>query len=106
MRLRRVGDVEAGRAGKRLTVSLFEHLKADAADEWRAYVDHSFVRGLGDGTLPRNCFRHYLVQDYLFLIQFARAYALAAYKAPDLEALRHKAATLNAILDEMKTVSN
>jgi thiaminase/transcriptional activator TenA len=83
-------------------VSLFERLKADATDEWRAYVDHSFVRGLGDGTLPRDCFRHYLVQDYLFLIQFARAYALAAYKAPDLEALRHKAATLNAILDEMK----
>lgn len=83
-------------------MSLFERLKADAADEWRAYVDHPFVRGLGDGTLPSDCFRHYLVQDYLFLIQFARAYALAAYKAPDLEALRHKAAAVNAILDEMK----
>lgn len=83
-------------------MSLFERLKADVADEWRAYVDHPFVRGLGDGTLPSECFRHYLVQDYLFLIQFARAYALAAYKAPDLEALRHKAATVTAILDEMK----
>lgn len=32
---------------------------------------------LGDGTLPDAAFRMYLVQDYLFLIQFARAYALA-----------------------------
>jgi len=101
VRLRRVGAVETGRAGKRLTVALFERLRADAADAWRAYVDHPFVRGLGDGTLPRDCFRHYLVQDYLFLIQFARAYALAAYKATDLDALRHKAEAVNAILDEM-----
>jgi len=83
-------------------VALFERLRADAVDEWQAYVDHPFVRGLGDGTLPKDCFRHYLVQDHLFLIQFARAYALAAYKAPDLEALRHKAVAVNAILEEMK----
>lgn len=80
---------------------LFERLKADASAEWQAYVDHPFVRGLGDGTLAKDCFRHYLIQDYLFLIQFARAYALAAYKAPDLEALRHKATAVNAILEEM-----
>jgi thiaminase/transcriptional activator TenA len=82
-------------------VALFERLKADTAEEWRAYVDHAFVHGLGDGTLPRDCFRHYLVQDYLFLIQFARAYALAAYKSPDLDGLRHNAAAVNAILGEM-----
>jgi thiaminase/transcriptional activator TenA len=82
-------------------VALFECLKADAAEEWRRSVDHEFVRGLGDGTLPRDSFRHYLVQDYLFLIQFARAYALAAYKSPDLGGLRHNAAAVDAILREM-----
>jgi thiaminase (transcriptional activator TenA) len=83
-------------------VGLFERLKADAGEDWQAYVEHPFVRGLADGSLPRECFRHYLVQDYLFLIHFARAYALAAYKAPDLDGLRHNAATVSAILDEMK----
>ena len=38
-------------------------------------------------------------QDYLFLIQFARAYALAAYKAPTLAAMRAAAAGMTAILD-------
>lgn len=80
---------------------LFDRLKADAAGEWLAYVGHPFVRGLGDGTLPKESFRHYLVQDYMFLIQFARAYALAAYKAPDVDLLRHHAAAVNAILNEM-----
>jgi thiaminase/transcriptional activator TenA len=82
-------------------VSLFDRLKTDAGKEWQAYVDHPFVRGLGDGTLPKDCFRHYLVQDYLFLIQFARAYALAAYKSPDIDLLRHHAEAVNAILNEM-----
>jgi len=83
-------------------VPLFDRLKADAADDWRDYVDHAFVQGLGDGSLPKECFRHYLIQDYLFLIQFARAYALAAYKAPDLDTLRYAAKAMSAILDEMK----
>jgi thiaminase/transcriptional activator TenA len=79
--------------------SYFERLKIDAADEWWAYISHDFVRSMGEGTLPKECFRHYLVQDYLFLIQFARAYALAAFKATDLASMRHAAAATTAILD-------
>lgn len=82
---------------------LFDTLKAGCAGDWRAYVDHSFVRGMADGTLPEPAFRHYLVQDYLFLIHFARAYALAAFKADDLADMRAAAATLHGLLDvEMK----
>jgi thiaminase (transcriptional activator TenA) len=32
---------------------------------------------LADGSLAEAAFRHYLVQDYLFLTEFARAYALS-----------------------------
>jgi thiaminase/transcriptional activator TenA len=82
-------------------VNLFDRLKTDAAAEWRAYVDHAFVRGLADGSLPSESFRHYLIQDYLFLIQFARAYALAAYKATSLEDIRYASGAMAAILAEM-----
>jgi thiaminase/transcriptional activator TenA len=64
--------------------SLFARLRAAAADDWEAYTGHEFVRRLADGSLPEECFRHYLIQDYLFLIHFARAYALAAYKSETL----------------------
>jgi thiaminase/transcriptional activator TenA len=79
--------------------SLFARLRAACATEWRAYVGHAFVRGLGDGTLPEASFRRYLVQDYLFLIHFARAYALAAYKATALVDIREAAAMVSAIVD-------
>ena len=77
----------------------FARLKADAAEAWWAYTTHEFVRALGEGALSQAAFRHYLVQDYLFLIQFARAYALAAYKAPSLAEMRHAAKGLSSIID-------
>lgn len=80
-------------------MSFFRRLKAHAADTWSRYTLHPFTIGMGDGTLPAAAFRHYLVQDYLFLIEFARAYALAVYKAPTLADMREGAAGLAAILD-------
>jgi len=81
---------------------LFRNLHAAAGQDWEAYIWHPFVRGLADGTLPLPCFQRYLVQDFLFLIQFARAKALAVVKAESLEAMRSKAASTLAIIDEMK----
>jgi thiaminase (transcriptional activator TenA) len=80
-------------------MSFFERLKTQASAEWRAYTTHPFTAGLAGGTLPEAAFRHYLVQDYLFLIEFARAYALAVYKSPELADMREAAAGLSAILD-------
>lgn len=82
-------------------MDVFDRLKAAAAADWQAYVDHDFVRRMGAGTLPEAAFRTYLVQDYLFLIQFARAYALATYKSRTLADMRSAQAGLSAILDEM-----
>jgi thiaminase len=53
-------------------MSFFERLKTAASAEWRAYTEHPFTNGLADGSLAEAAFRHYLVQDYLFLIEFAR----------------------------------
>jgi thiaminase/transcriptional activator TenA len=77
----------------------FERLKTAACAEWRAYTEHPFTNALADGSLSETAFRHYLVQDYLFLIEFARAYALSVYKAVKLADMREAASGLSAILD-------
>ena len=71
-----------------------------AAPDWDAYTRHAFVQALGDGSLPRAAFLTYLVQDYLFLIQFSRAWALAVVKAGDLQEMRACSATVHALLDQ------
>lgn len=80
-------------------MSFFERLKHAASAEWRAYTGHAFTDAMADGSLSEAAFRRYLVQDYLFLIEFARAYALAVYKSPDLADMREAAAGLAAIID-------
>ncbi|NMM43208.1 thiaminase II [Rhodospirillaceae bacterium KN72] len=78
---------------------LFDRLKAECAADWHAYTDHAFVRGLADGSLPEAAFRHYLTQDYLFLIHFARAFALAGYKAKTLDDIKRAKEGISAIVD-------
>lgn len=71
-----------------------------SGEVWRDYTRHAFVTGLGDGTLPREAFLGYLVQDYLFLVHFARAWALAVTKADTIDEMRLCAATVHALIDE------
>jgi thiaminase/transcriptional activator TenA len=49
--------------------------------DWLAYTQHGFIEQLAKGTLAQPCYLHYLKQDFLFLKQYARAHALAIYKA-------------------------
>jgi thiaminase/transcriptional activator TenA len=71
-----------------------------AADPWAQYTRHEFVEGLRIGTLPRTSFLHYLVQDYVFLVHFSRAWALAIAKAETLEEMKIAAGTVNALVNE------
>jgi thiaminase/transcriptional activator TenA len=50
---------------------------------YAAILAHPFVLGLTDGSLPRESFRFYAVQDALYLREFARALSVAAARAPD-----------------------
>jgi thiaminase/transcriptional activator TenA len=74
-------------------------LRAEAGPAWTAYVEHAFVRGLEDGTLPRASFLHYLQQDYVYLIHYTRAWALAAAKSTSVEEMREFAGTALTLID-------
>ena len=48
---------------------------------------HPTVRGIANGDLDQTRFRSWLVQDYLFLLDYVRLFALAAARAPDTDTL-------------------
>jgi thiaminase/transcriptional activator TenA len=54
----------------------------DVAPLRRAILDHPFLNELAAGTLAPESFRHYIVQDSLYLAEYSRALALAAARAP------------------------
>ncbi len=78
---------------------VFEGLKATCPEDWTAYTGHAVGSGHGDGSQAETCFSWDLAQDYLFLIHFARAYALAAFKSDTLEDIRQATATLDALIN-------
>jgi thiaminase (transcriptional activator TenA) len=60
----------------------------DMAPIYAAIMDHPFVRGLTDGTLPPDAFARYVVQDAHYLRDYARALALCGARAGDVATLR------------------
>src|SRR5215469_1179064 len=89
------------REGERMTeeFGLFSRLVRASEQNWRAYTRHEFVLRLAAGDLPEACFRRYLVQDYLFLMHFARAWGLAIYKSDTLAEMRRAQRLVAATLD-------
>lgn len=62
-------------------------LKKIAKPIWNAQLRHPFVLGLGDGSLPREKFKFYILQDALFLFELAKTFSAASQKAPDVETM-------------------
>ena len=78
---------------------LFQRLRAAAGAIWPAYTRHEFVLRLARGDLPEAAFRRYLLQDYLFLLHFARAWGLAIYKSENLTEMRRAQSLVAATLE-------
>ena len=57
-------------------------------DLTQACLENLFVQGIADGTLAQEKFAYYVGQDAFFLEAFARAYSVAAAKAPDWQTFR------------------
>lgn len=84
--------------------SFLEYLvqREDVKPVWHSYTHHPFANQMGDGTLPVDDFKEYLVQDYLYLTHFARTNALAAYKSQSMDAIVASAQIVLHIETEMK----
>jgi thiaminase/transcriptional activator TenA len=95
-----MADPHAGAPGPVSGNSLAAALRRACAEDWDAFVNHAFVRQLAAGTLAPESYKHFLIQDYLFLRQFARAWALVVYKAGDLTEMRAASQTVDALINQ------
>jgi thiaminase/transcriptional activator TenA len=82
---------------------IFSQWRDGCPEIWSEYTHHVFVSRLGDGTLSRDAFLRYLRQDYVFLVHFSRAWALAVVKSDNLEEMRLASTLVHALIHkEMK----
>lgn len=87
-------------------MTVTQRLLEATAQIWEGYHTHPFVKGLGDGSLDRDKFRFYIVQDYLYLIDYAKVFAIGVSKAQDLETMKYFASYVHQILDGEMDIHN
>ncbi|WP_163103105.1 thiaminase II [Peribacillus alkalitolerans] len=73
-------------------MSFSAYLRKEVNEIWEASFNHPFVKGIGDGSLPLEKFRYYVLQDSYYLSHFSRVQALGAAKATDLHTTARMAA--------------
>ena len=81
-----------------MSQSVSERLRQAAAPIWEKCLRHPFVTAIGDGTLGVEKFQYFMLQDYLYLFDYARVFALGVVKARDPKLMRTFAENVNAIL--------
>ena len=80
-------------------MTLTDDCHAAAKPIWDAQLEHPFVKGLGDGSLEVDRFRRWVLQDYLYLKEFARVFAWAVAKSDRLDAMSWYAGVLDLTLN-------
>ncbi|WP_078380059.1 thiaminase II [Sutcliffiella halmapala] len=77
-----------------------ERLQLKTEPIWRKNHSHPFVVEMGNGTLDKEKFRFYMIQDYLYLIDYAKLFGIGAVKATDVSTMEKFSALLHATLHE------
>jgi len=76
-----------------------EQLLEAGEDVWEAQKEHPFVRELAAGTLDEAAFEHWVKQDYRYLLDYARLFALAGTRARDEATMTHLLGVAHQVLD-------
>ena len=74
-----------------------ERLLEATKEIWARYNEHPFVLGIQNGTLEREKFRYYIIQDYLYLEDYAKSFAIGIAKAKSLETTRLFSSYINVL---------
>ena len=82
-----------------MSQSVSERLRQAAAPIWEKCLRHPFVTAIGDGTLPVEKFQYFMLQDYLYLFDYAKVFALGVVKAQDRALMQTFSQNVNAILN-------
>ena len=76
-----------------------QELRQAAAEIWDAWHEHPFIKGIGSGNLEREKFVYWIKQDYLYLIDYSRAFAHTAARARKLEHMQQFARLMDGVLN-------
>lgn len=81
-----------------------QELFYEVKEIWDEYLKHPFVKGIGEGTLDKEKFKNYLIQDYLYLKDYAKVFAMGLVKARTMKEMKFYHESIKGVLDDETAV--
>ncbi|SFA83515.1 thiaminase II [Clostridium frigidicarnis] len=81
-----------------------EYLFEESKEIWEGYLNHPFIKELANGTLPKEKFKNYLIQDYLYLKEYSKVFCLGVIKASTMEEMRFFYNAIKGSMDDETAV--
>lgn len=85
---------------------LIDRLMNSVRDIWPEYNNHPFVKGIETGTLDPQKFRNYIIQDYMYLNEYSKVFALGVAKSKSLETMKLFSGVIQAIANVEMNIHN
>ena len=80
-------------------MTMTERLLEATKEIWADYNEKPFVKGIADGSLDHKKFKYYMIQDYLYLLDYTKVFSLGTAKAADLSTMSLFSGYTHSILD-------
>ena len=79
----------------------------DATKEiWEGYNKHPFVCSIQDGTLDKDKFKYYIIQDYLYLMDYTKVFSIGIAKAKSMETMQLFSSYVNLLIESEMDIHN
>ena len=80
-------------------MKLIDKMTAATAGIWAEYNKHPFVKGIEEGTLDKEKFKYYIMQDYLYLIEYAKVFGIGIAKSKSVKTSKLFASYVHLLTD-------
>ncbi len=67
---------------------------------WNSYLTHPFITKMADGTLEIEKFKYYMLQDYVYLKDYIKVFAIGSTKSDEFDEIKFFCDNMYAVLDE------
>lgn len=79
---------------------LTDYLFNETKSIWDEYLNHPFIKEMGEGKLDREKFKRYLIQDFIYLKEYAKVYGIGLVKSETIEDMKFFKESINGILED------
>lgn len=81
-----------------------DYLFKETKEIFDEYLKHPFLKELGQGILDKEKFKDYLIQDYLYLKQYAKVFCIGIVKSQDMDDMKFFYESVKGIMEDETAV--